>query len=66
MCGQQRPAMALVLVDLRKLGLKVFHLALQDFPVLRQCAQKALQLRCGIAWRLVEIQYFADLVESEP
>ena len=31
---QQRPAMPLVLVDLGKLGLEIFHLALQDAPVL--------------------------------
>lgn len=64
--SQQRLALTLVLIDLGKLRLQVFQLALKRATVAGQEMQEALELGSGIARRLVQIQNFADLIESKP
>jgi hypothetical protein len=64
--SQQRLALTLVLVDFGKLGLQVFKLALKRGAMSAQQVQEAFELWRGIARGLIQIQDFADFVESEP
>lgn len=64
--SQQRLALTLVLIDLGKLRLQVFQLALERATVAGQEMQEALELGSRIARGLVQIQNFADFIESKP